>query len=157
MIYSKVIKTGLIFTFFFLCISAFTTAQQEIEDTFTDEEYETFVAINQTLAPMQADVEAKMVAVLDEKGMEAPRFQELMQAQRQGNIMDATDDAAEIALFNEAGQEIMKIQRNSQEELQKQITDNGMEINKFQEMSIAYNQNPEVKEKVDKMIAEQSE
>ena len=157
MIYSKVPKIALFFILFSFCLTAATKAQQQVNDTFTDEEYETFVAINQTLAPMQAEVETKMVAVLDEKGMEAPRFQELMQAQRQGNIMDATDDAAEIALFNEAGQEIMKIQRNSQQELQKKITDSGMEIEKFQEMSIAYNQHPKVKEKVDEMIAEQNQ
>jgi hypothetical protein len=157
MIYSKVFKAALFFPLFTLCFATVTTAQQQVKDTFTDEEYETFVAINQTLVPMQADVEAKMVAVLDEKGMEAPRFQELMQAQRQGNIMDATDDAAEIALFNEAGQEIIKIQRESQQELQKQITDKGMKVQKFQEMSIAYNQNPKVKEKVDEMIAEQNQ
>lgn len=156
MIYSKVSKVSVFSILFSICLAFGTLAQQQVNDNFSDEEYEKFVAINQTLAPMQAEVEAKMVGILEEKGMEVPRFQALMQAQRQGNIMDATDDPEEISTFNEAGQEIMKVQQESQEELQKHITDSGMEIQKFQEISIAYNQSPKVKEKVDALMAEQN-
>ncbi|WP_162344246.1 DUF4168 domain-containing protein [Cyclobacterium salsum] len=163
MIYSKVSKVSVFSILFSICLAFGTLgqqlpqgAQQQVNDNFSDDEYEKFVAINQTLAPMQAEVEAKMVGILEEKGMEVPRFQALMQAQRQGNIMDATDDPEEISTFNEAGQEIMKVQQESQEELQKHITDNGMEIQKFQEISIAYNQSPKVKEKVDALMAEQN-
>lgn len=163
MIYSKVSKVSVFSILFSICLTFGTLAQQlpqgaqqQVNDNFSDEDYEKFVAINQTLAPMQAEVEAKMVGILEEKGMEVPRFQALMQAQRQGNIMDATDDPEEISTFNEAGQEIMKVQQESQEELQKHITDSGMEIQKFQEISIAYNQSPKVKEKVDALMAEQN-
>ncbi len=163
MIYSKVSKVSVFSILFSICLAFGTLAQQlpqgaqqQVNDNFSDEDYEKFVAINQTLAPMQAEVEAKMVGILEEKGMEVPRFQALMQAQRQGNIMDATDDPEEISTFNEAGQEIMKVQQESQEELQKHITDSGMEIQKFQEISIAYNQSPKVKEKVDALMAEQN-
>lgn len=162
--YSKVSKLSLFSMLLGICLAFGATAQQlpqgaqqQINDNFSDEEYEKFVAINQTLAPMQAEVEAKMVGILEEKGMEVPRFQALMQAQRQGNIMDATDDPDEITIFNQAGQEIMKVQQESQQELQKHITDSGMEIQKFQEMSIAYNQSPKVKKKVDEMMAEESQ
>lgn len=157
MIYSKVSKVSVFSILFSICLVFGTIAQQaqqQVNDNFSDDEYEKFVAINRTLAPMQAEVEAKMVGILEEKGMEVPRFQALMQAQRQGNIMDATDDPDEITIFNQAGQEILKVQRESQEKLQKHITDSGMEIQKFQEMSIAYNQSPKVKEKVDEMMAE---
>ncbi|WP_162419363.1 DUF4168 domain-containing protein [Cyclobacterium roseum] len=163
MIYSKVSKVSVFSILFSICLTFGTLAQQlpqgaqqQVNDNFSDEDYEKFVAINQTLAPMQAEVEAKMVGILEEKGMEVPRFQALMQAQRQGNIMDATDDPEEISTFNEAGQEIMKVQQESQEELQNHITDSGMEIQKFQEISIAYNQSPKVKEKVDALMAEQN-
>lgn len=161
MTYSKVLKVSFFSILFSICFAFGTLAQQlpqgaqqQVNDNFSDEEYDQFVTINQSLAPMQAEVETKMVGILEDKGMEIPRFQELMQAQRQGNIMDASDDPEEIATFNEAGQEIMKVQQESQQKLQKHITDNGMEIEKFQEMSIAYNQSPKVKEKVDAKMEE---
>ncbi|SHM45637.1 hypothetical protein SAMN04488057_101512 [Cyclobacterium lianum] len=160
MTYSKLLNASLFSLLLSVCFAYGSIAQQlpqggqKVNDNFTDEEYEQFVTINQSLAPMQAEVEAKMVGILEDKGMEVPRFQALMQAQRQGNIMDATDDPDEIALFNEAGQEIMKVQQESQQELQQHIVDNGMEIQKFQEMSIAYNQSPKVKEKVDAKMEE---
>lgn len=161
--YSKVSKLSLFSMLLGISIAFGTMAQQlpqgaqqQVNDNFSDAEYEKFVAINQSLAPMQAEVETKMVGILEEKGMEVPRFQALMQAQQQGNIMDATDDPEEINTFNEAGQEIMKVQQESQQQLQDHITDSGMEIQKFQEMSIAYNQSPKVKEKVDELMAEQN-
>ncbi|WP_375585278.1 DUF4168 domain-containing protein [Cyclobacterium xiamenense] len=154
--YSKVSKVSLFSMLLGICLAFDTVAQQQVNDNFSDEDYQKFVAINQSLVPMQAEVEAKMVGILEEKGMEVPRFQELMKAQRQGNIMDATDDPDEITIFNQAGQEIMKIQQESQQQLQNHITDNGMEIQKFQEMSIAYNQSPKVKKKIDEMMAEEN-
>ncbi len=154
--YSKVSKVSLFSMLLGICLAFDTVAQQQVNDNFSDEDYQKFVAINQSMVPMQAEVEAKMVGILEEKGMEVPRFQELMQAQRQGNIMDATDDPDEITIFNQAGQEIMKIQQESQQQLQDHITDSGMEIQKFQEMSIAYNQSPKVKKKIDEMMAEEN-
>ncbi|MFO7825225.1 MAG: DUF4168 domain-containing protein [Cyclobacterium sp.] len=161
MTYSKVLNASLFSMLFTICFAFGTIAQQlpqgaqqQVNENFSDEEYEQFVTINQSLAPMQAEVEQEMVGILEDKGMEVPRFQALMQAQQQGNIQDASDDPEEIATFNEAGQEIMKVQQESQQKLQQHIVDNGMEIEKFQEMSIAYNQSPKVKEKIDAKMEE---
>jgi TRAP-type mannitol/chloroaromatic compound transport system substrate-binding protein len=93
-----------------------------------------------------------MVAAIADRGMEIDRFQLLAQAQQQGNITDVSEDPDEIAKFNEAGQEVMKVQQEVQQQLQQKIAENEMEVQTFQEMSIAYNQSPQVKEKIDSMI-----
>jgi hypothetical protein len=161
MSYSKLSKNSIFSVLFSICFSFAAMAQQlpsgpqqQVNDSFSDEEYEKFVDINVKLIPMQMEIEDKMVAIVEDTGLEVNRFQELMQAQQQGNIMDASEDPQEIAKFNEAGQEVMKVQQESQEKLQKHITDNDMDLQKFQEMSIAYQQSPKVKEKVDALMAE---
>ncbi|MEX0883321.1 MAG: DUF4168 domain-containing protein [Cyclobacteriaceae bacterium] len=128
--------------------------QQSVNTDFSDDEYDKFVKINADLIPMQMEIEEKMIAIVEDNGLEVNRFQALMQAQQQGNITDVSEDPEEIAKFNLAGQEVMKVQQESQEKLQKHITDNEMELEKFQEMSIAYQQSPEVKEKIDSKMAE---
>lgn len=154
MSYSKLSKISIFSLLFSISFAFVSLAQQEVNDNFSDEEYEQFVDINVKLIPMQMEIEDKMVAIVEDTGLEVNRFQELMQAQQQGNIMDASEDVEEIAKFNEAGQEVMKVQQESQQKLQKHITDNDMDLQKFQEMSIAYQQSPKVKEKVDALMAE---
>jgi hypothetical protein len=129
-----------------------TDQQPRVNEDFTDEEYEQFVAINKDLIPLQQDADEKMMSAISDNGLEMQRFQELFQAQQQGNITDASEDPQELAKFNEAGQQIMKVQEEANEEIQKKITDGGMELQKFQEMSMAYQQSPKVKQKVDEMI-----
>lgn len=155
---SKLLK---VFSFSILFVLSFAvsglaqqlpTEQPQINENFSDAEYEQFVAINMDLIPLQQDAEEKMMTAISENGLEMERFQQLFQAQQQGNITDASEDAQEIAKFNEAGQQIMKVQEEVNQEIQKKITDSGMEVQKFQEMSMAYQQSPKVKQKIDELI-----
>ncbi|MFC4873711.1 DUF4168 domain-containing protein [Negadavirga shengliensis] len=126
--------------------------QQQVNDNFSDEDYEKFVKINMEFIPVQQEAEERMVAAIADQGMEIDRFQLLAQAQQQGNITDVSEDPQEIAKFNEAGQEVMKVRQEVQQQLQQKIAENEMEVQTFQEMSVAYNQSPQVKEKIDSMI-----
>jgi hypothetical protein len=128
------------------------TQQQQINENFTNEEYEQFVAINLDLIPLQQEADEKMMSAISDNGLEMERFQQLFQAQQQGNITDASEDPQEIAKFNQAGQEIMKVQEEANQEIQQKISDSGMELQKFQEMSMAYQQSPKVKQKIDELI-----
>jgi len=133
------------------------TEQPQINENFSDAEYEQFVAINMDLIPLQQDADEKMMTAISDNGLEMERFQQLFQAQQQGNITDASEDPQEIAKFNEAGQQIMKVQEEANQEIQKKITDSGMDVQKFQQMSMAYQQSPKVKQKIDEMIQREEE
>lgn len=133
------------------------TAPQEIKEDFTDKDYETFVKINQEVIPIQQEAEGQMIEAISEKGLEVNRFQELAQAQQAGNITDVSDDPEEIAKFNEAGQEVMKVQEKVQGEIKKKIEDNQMDIQKFQQITMAYNQSETVRNKIDKLLQEGQE
>ncbi len=128
--------------------------QQGTQEDFSDEEIETFVKINKEIMPLQEDIQTDMVSTIEKEGMEVPRFQELAQAQQGGKLQEVTQDPKELEKFNAAGQKIMKLQENLQGEIEKVIDDNKMSPEKFEAIFMAYNINPEVKQKVDKLISE---
>ncbi|EON75003.1 hypothetical protein ADIS_4492 [Lunatimonas lonarensis] len=125
---------------------------QPVKEDFSDAEIEQFVAINMDMMPIQQAAEAKMIDAIESAGLEIERFQQLFQAQQLGNITDASEDPQEIAKFNEAGQQIMKVQEEANQEIQQMILDADMQVQTFQEISTAYQQSPVVKAKVDQIL-----
>lgn len=153
----KFLSLSVVMACFGLIFSTNVQAQEVGTTDFTDLEYEKFVEINAALIPMQEEVQGQMMNAIKEEGLEVERFQELAQAQRGGTITDATEDTEEIAKFNKAGQKVMNIQRGMQTQAQEVIKEKELPMEKFQQMSMAYNQDQEVKAKVDTLISKKVE
>ncbi|MDR7131223.1 hypothetical protein J2X69_003583 [Algoriphagus sp. 4150] len=130
------------------------TVQEGVQEDFSEKEIETFVKINKEIMPLQENIQTDMVSSIEEVGMEVPRFQELAQAQQGGKLQEVSQDPKELEKFNAVGQKIMKLQESLQGEIEKVIDDNKMSTEKFEAIYMAYNTNPEVKQKVDKLISE---
>ena len=128
---------------------------QEVKEDFTDEQYETFVKINMEVIPIQQQAEGEMVEAITEKGLDVTRFQELAQAQQAGKITDVSEDPEEINAFNLAGQEVLEVQKKVQGEIKQKIADNEMDIQTFQQISLAYNQSEIVRGKIDQLLQAQ--
>lgn len=143
-----------IMTFSFAAFAQQMTPPQgpQTQEDFSDEEIETFVKINKDIIPVQQKAETDMVSTIEDEGIKVERFQQLAQAQQTGTLKDASDDASELAAFNKAGQEVMKLQQNLQTEIKEIIKKNEMPTEKFEAIYVAYNSSPKLKEKVDKMI-----
>lgn len=132
-------------------------ATQGVDEDFTDQEYETFITINEELIPLQQEAEGEMIAAISEQGLDVARFQELAQAQQTGKITDVSQDPQEIAKFNEAGQKVIKVQEKVQAEIKQKIEENQMDVQKFQQISMAYNQSETVRQKIDRLLQERQE
>ncbi|WP_228527817.1 DUF4168 domain-containing protein [Pararhodonellum marinum] len=128
--------------------------QQQANVNFSEDDYKAFVKINKEIIPIQQDAQETMLKEIEGKGMDVNRFQEMAQAQQAGKITDVSEDPEEIAKFNEAGQKVMEVQQEAQQTIQKKIMEHEFPMEKFQQMSMAYNQNEEVRAKVDKMLQE---
>lgn len=144
---------------FFFAFGAFAQSlpvpPEAVNEDFTDEQYETFVKINMEVMPIQQEAEGDMMKAIADKGMDVTRFQELAQAQQAGKITDVTEDPEEINAFNMAGQEILEVQKQVQEEIKQKIQDNNMDIRTFQQISMAYNQSETVRGKIDELLERQ--
>src|SRR5690554_1208127 len=147
----------------FLVLLAFGVTAQEVpaqvlpdvNENFTDEEYEKFVKINMEAVPIQQQAEGEMIEIITENGLDVERFQELAQAQQAGSITNASEDPEEINKFNMAGQEVLEVQKKVQEEIKQKIVDNEMDVQKFQQIAMAYNQSETVREKIDQLLQAQ--
>ncbi|UCS94122.1 DUF4168 domain-containing protein [Echinicola marina] len=144
-----------VFAFLFFALQGTAFAQGATKDNnFTDEDYEKFVDINVAIIPVQQEMQGKMVKAIEDEGLEINRFQELARAQQSGNIQDASDDPAELAKFNQAGQKVMEMQKDVQVKVQEMIEEEALSVQKFQQISMAYNQDQKVKEKIDALMQE---
>ncbi|EIM73898.1 hypothetical protein A3SI_17057 [Nitritalea halalkaliphila LW7] len=120
----------------------------------SDEDIEAFVDLNKKIMPKQEAMQQKMVAKIEEEGMDIMRFQQIAQAQEQGKLSEVAKDEEEMATFNKVGQMVMKMQEELQGEVMKMIEDSELGQQKFQMIFMAYQQDPEVRDKVEKMMAE---
>ncbi|WP_057939175.1 DUF4168 domain-containing protein [Algoriphagus resistens] len=145
-----------------LCLMATVSMAQQVTppetptestENFSEKEIETFVKINKEIMPLQENIQTDMVNTIEKEGMEVPRFQELAQAQQGGKLQEVSKDPKELEKFNAAGQKIMKLQENLQGEIEKVIDNNKMSTEKFEAIYMAYNSNPEIKQKVDKLFS----
>ncbi|WP_186753837.1 DUF4168 domain-containing protein [Echinicola salinicaeni] len=144
-----------VFAFMFFALQGTAFAQgAAVENDFTDEDYEKFVAINVAIIPVQQELQGKMVKAIQDEGLDINRFQELARAQQSGNIKDASDDPAELAKFNQAGQKVMEMQKGVQAKVQEMIQEEELSVQTFQRMSMAYNQDQKVKKKIDTLMQE---
>lgn len=162
MIHSKLFKIFTLSIVFSLTLAFGVTAQQmpqqqpQAAQDITDEEIEKFVKINQEIMPIQEEMQGRMMATIEETGLDVERFNELAQAMQAGNIKEVSDDPQEIAKFNEAGQKVMEMNQEIGAEYQKRMTAHQMDPEKFQQIMMAYQQNESVRSKVDSMMDDEN-
>ncbi len=156
MTYLKKMKVVNLFALLMLCLVGLPALAQQtapkVNEDFTDDEYEKFVKINTEIIPVQQEVQGKMMKAIQEEGLEIQRFQELARAQQTGDIKNASSDPEELSNFNKAGQRVMEMQKEIQTQVQEVIKNNELSLQKFQEISLAYNQSEKVKKKIDELM-----
>lgn len=128
--------------------------QMEVQEDFPEEDMKKFVAVNLEVMPIQERYQEKMMNSIEESGLTVQRFEELSRAQQSGDIREASKDPEELASYNKAGQEIMQIQSEMQNEVVGHISESDLGPEKFQQIYMAYTQSEKVRAKIDKMMAD---
>ncbi|PRY89121.1 DUF4168 domain-containing protein [Mongoliibacter ruber] len=128
--------------------------QMEVQEDFPDEDIKKFVAVNLEVMPIQEKYQEKMMESIEGSGLTVQRFEELSTAQQSGDIREASEDPEELASYNKAGQEIMQIQSEMQNEVVGHISESDLGPEKFQQIYMAYTQSEKVRAKIDKMMAD---
>ncbi|WP_421879315.1 DUF4168 domain-containing protein [Marinoscillum sp.] len=151
--YSKTTSVATLFLAFCLIGNASFGQQTAQNMEFSDKQYDQFVDINIEIIPLQQSAQKDMMQLISDGGMEAQRFQQLAQAQQSGTLKDVANGADEIATFNQVGQQVMEVQQEMRQDIQQTISESGMSLQTFQQFSMAYNQDQEVRSKVDELLA----
>ena len=125
----------------------------QVREDFSDKELKSFVKANEKLTVMQKESEQKMIKVIEDKGLTIDRFNELLESQRDPQKKtEATPQ--ELNSFSNAAEEIMAENRKLEQEMTTSIEQEGIDIDTYKAIMIAYQQSPAVQGKINKMVGE---
>jgi len=121
---------------------------------YSDAELRQFAGAVQKVLNIQEVSQGKMMASIEESDLTVDRFNEmLMQGQQQGmEAIEATEE--EMMAFNNAINDVQQLQQQMQMDMMQAITDEGLDVQKYQGIMQAYEQNPEIQAKIDALFEE---
>lgn len=151
-------KMKMIVTAMVMMITAATTSFAQMapapggSSDISDSDIEQFVAIQKKTMPAQMEAQKKMVEAIQEEGMEPQRFQELFMAKQQGKLDDASPTEEEEKALTSAVATITEIQKDVQGKVQTEVEASGMDMMKYQQIVMKYQQDQEMRSKIDGMM-----
>jgi predicted house-cleaning noncanonical NTP pyrophosphatase (MazG superfamily) len=114
----------------------------------TDAEIKNLVKINLEIQPLQMKLQEDMIEYVEKSGMEVPRFAQIMNAVQQGQDVDALNvSEKEMETFTDCLDTITKMQDEADDKILQIIEENGFEIERFQEVFMALQTDPEIQER----------
>lgn len=126
--------------------------QQEVKTDFSDEELMQFTKAAEAVNQISQEADAKMVKAIESAGLDLEKFNEIAAAQQNPNAEAPAADDSEMQKFQEVSGQLQEIQTEMQPKMVSAIEESGMDINKYQEVMLAYQQSPELQAKVQKMM-----
>jgi PBP1b-binding outer membrane lipoprotein LpoB len=131
--------------------------QHQTTGQFTDEELKQFVSAAAKVIHLQEEGQIQMLSVIQENDITLERFNEMViEAQTIGpENINATEE--ELVAFNNTLIDVQLIQVQLQESMISAIQEEGLQIDKYQDIMQAYEVDPEVKQRVDAYFAELDE
>ncbi|WP_127845086.1 DUF4168 domain-containing protein [Psychroflexus aestuariivivens] len=131
-------------------IGIFSTLAQT-EAKVSDAELEKFANAYLVLQQENQKIQQEMVSAIEEEGLTATRFNEIYQAKNNPNSEpDLTEK--EAMQHKAAMEQIEKIQANNQAKMEKKIKEEGMTIERYQEIGAKLQQSPELQQKLQAMM-----
>lgn len=123
----------------------------QLRNDFSDTELKSFVKVNEKVTVIQKESEQKMIKAIEDKGLTVNRFNEILELQRDPQKKtDASQE--ELTSFNSAAQVIIEENQKLEKQMTTSIEEEGMDIDTYKEIMIAYQQNPTIQSKINKLI-----
>lgn len=124
----------------------------QMREDFSDNELQSFVKANEKVMAIQMEGEQKMIHAIEGEGLTVNRFHEILEHQRDPQKGTDSTSAEELNSFNNAAQVILQENARLEKEMTATIEDEGINIETYQQIMLAYQQNPAVQERVNKMV-----
>lgn len=134
-------------------VVAFTPAIAQ-ENSFSDDEVETFVMINKQTMPIQMEAQQNMMNMLKEEGMDINKFQQMAMAAQQGDETMGGATEEEKNKFTTLATKMQTLQQELGVKMEKVVKEEGMEPVKFQQMAMKYQQDAEFRQEIDALMAQ---
>ncbi|UII30832.1 DUF4168 domain-containing protein [Fulvivirga ulvae] len=134
-------------------VSSTSLAQNpvKVRDDFSKGELTSFVEAYEEVQAIQQESDRQVMAAIEEGDLSMERFNEIL-AQQQDPGKESDASAGEMAAFNAAAQSIIQERQKVERQMVEAIEEEGIDINTYQEIMVAYQQSPKVQKKVNKML-----
>lgn len=121
----------------------------------SDDEVETFVDAAVDAQEVQMKAQEKMVGIIEDEGLDVQTYQKIAQSTQMGQSGDQTDiNAEQMEKFESASESLQEAQGEIQQEVVAVVEDAGMEMQRFQQISQATQQDPELQQKIQEKMQE---
>lgn len=125
--------------------------QQQATPDISDKELQKFANAFQEVQVENQKIQQKMIAEIQEEGMEVQRFSEIQQAQQNPN-QEVEMTAEEEKAIENLMPKLQTIQQESQTVMQEKIKSAGLTMNRYQEIAQMIQQSPELQQKLQSMM-----
>lgn len=122
-----------------------------MRDDFSDDELKSFVKANEKVMVIQSEGERKMIQAIEGEGLTLDRFNQILEQQRDPQRGTETTPE-ELKSFNNAAQVILEENTRIEEEMADSIEKEGIDLETYKQIMVAYQQSPAVQSRVNKMI-----
>lgn len=129
--------------------------QQQPSADFSDEQLEQFAVAFQEVQEMNSGVQDEMMGAIEEEGLDVERFNKIQQAQQNPEAKKDISEE-EMKKFENCMQAIQKVQMQAQKKMESAVQESGLDMNTFQQIMRAMQENPEIQQKVQKKMPEQN-
>lgn len=129
--------------------------QPSVDVNVSDDELELFVDTAVRAQEVQMEAQQEMMAVVEQEGIDVQTYNQIAEAQHTGQSTDELDVSSEdLDKFTSASEQIDIIEQESQEQVTSAVEENGLEMDRFQEINMAVQQDPDLQQKVQSILQE---
>ena len=125
-----------------------TTYAQE-QGKYSNEILQKFAVVEQELGPIREGVQQHMEQTVESNGLSMERFQQMFMARRMGDATLGKATTKEKESFDKCIKSMATVQQNLMQKISDVTVKNDMTPMQYEEILIAYQQDPELKKKVD--------
>jgi len=127
--------------------------QQQPTTEVSDEELQDFLEVSSELQEVQMGSQQEMITVVEEEGLSVDKYNQIAQAEQAGQSTDELDVSSDdLDNYERASQQIAEMEQELEPQLESIIASHGMDMDRFQEINMALQQDPVLQERIQQMM-----
>ena len=125
--------------------------QQAPDIDLSDKEAEKFVDAAMNVQEIQMQNQQKMIGLIEDEGLDVETFQKIAEATQTGKSTEDISDS-DMEKFESANKSIQEAQGEVQKKIPEAIEEAGMKLERFQQISMAAQQDAELRKQIQEKI-----
>ncbi len=126
------------------------TGQSMTSDDLSDEQLQAFVNSANRVMAIHEEAEEKMVQTIEEHNLDVETFNQILQARQTEQVPEA--DPEKVEAFQKAFPEVLNEQQRVNAKIEASLQEEGLDIQTYENIMMAYQQDPEVQQRVNELI-----